>query len=363
MIYSMVRELAANARSPCRASPWFPKKPPNAFATGRNPENSVVAVTEGILRLLSPEELKGVLAHEIAHIANHDILIQTVAGVMASTIVSIANFMQFAAIFGMGRSSEDGEGGGSNPLMAIVLAILAPIAASLISSPSPARANTSPTPARRATAGSPSPSPPRSASSSHGTSAFPCRTATPPRRKCSSSPPLRRRHGQAVQHPPRHQRPHRPSPRNGGRQIKISGGQGHCPRPPGKTLWTALEMPVHSPEFTAPPPFTVHFLHVSKEDGFRIRRKPDAEPFLLIPEQSDTPLATNRKEYVSFPPLRLALKASILFNERERPPARPPRHPKGPRKKRRRGRGHFPFFRRVPLPAASIILDAGRIFQ
>ena len=87
---------------------------------------------ECILRLLSPEELKGVLAHEIAHIANRDILIQTVAGVMASTIVSIANFMQFAAIFGMGRSSEDGEGGGSNPLMAIVLAILAPIAASLI---------------------------------------------------------------------------------------------------------------------------------------------------------------------------------------------------------------------------------------
>ena len=110
MIYSMVRELAANAQIP------MPR----------------IAVTEGILRLLSPEELKGVLAHEIAHIANRDILIQTVAGVMASTIVSIANFMQFAAIFGMGRSSEDGEGGGSNPLMAIVLAILAPIAASLI---------------------------------------------------------------------------------------------------------------------------------------------------------------------------------------------------------------------------------------
>ena len=91
----------------------------------------MVAVTEGILRLLSPEELKGVLAHEIAHIANRDILIQTVAGVMASTIVSIANFMQFAAIFGMGRSDENGEGGG-NPLMALVLAIVAPIAASLI---------------------------------------------------------------------------------------------------------------------------------------------------------------------------------------------------------------------------------------
>ena len=117
MIYSMVRELAANAQIPMPRIAVVPEEAPNAFATGRNPENSVVAVTEGILRLLSPEELKGVLAHEIAHIANRDILIQTVAGVMASTIVSIANFMQFAAIFGMGRSSEDGEGGGSNPLM------------------------------------------------------------------------------------------------------------------------------------------------------------------------------------------------------------------------------------------------------
>ena len=121
MIYSMVRELAANAQIPMPRIAVVPEEAPNAFATGRNPENSVVAVTEGILRLLSPEELKGVLAHEIAHIANRDILIQTVAGVMASTIVSIANFMQFAAIFGMGRSSEDGEGGGSNPLMAASL--------------------------------------------------------------------------------------------------------------------------------------------------------------------------------------------------------------------------------------------------
>lgn len=131
MIYQMVRELTANAGIPMPRIAVVPEQAPNAFATGRNPENSVVAVTEGILRLLSPEELKGVLAHEIAHIANRDILIQTVAGVMASTIVSIANFMQFAAIFGMGRSDENGEGGG-NPLMALVLAIVAPIAASLI---------------------------------------------------------------------------------------------------------------------------------------------------------------------------------------------------------------------------------------
>ncbi len=130
MIHAMVRDLAVQAGVPMPRICVVPEQAPNAFATGRDPEHSVVAVTEGIVRLLSPEELKGVLAHEMAHIANRDILIQTVAGVMASTIVSIANFMQFAAIFGMGRSDEDGEG--SNPLMAFMLAILAPIAASLI---------------------------------------------------------------------------------------------------------------------------------------------------------------------------------------------------------------------------------------
>lgn len=131
MIYQMVGELSANAGIPMPRICVVPEEAPNAFATGRNPENSVVAVTEGIVRLLSPGELRGVLAHEIAHIANRDILIQTVAGVMGSAIVSLANFMQFAAIFGGMRSSDD-EGGGSNPLMALVLAIVAPIAATLI---------------------------------------------------------------------------------------------------------------------------------------------------------------------------------------------------------------------------------------
>ncbi len=130
MIHAMVRDLAAQAGVPMPRICVVPEQAPNAFATGRDPDHSVIAVTEGIVRLLSPEELKGVLAHEMAHIANRDILIQTVAGVMASTIVSIANFMQFAAIFGIGRNDEDGEG--SNPLMALMLAILAPIAASLI---------------------------------------------------------------------------------------------------------------------------------------------------------------------------------------------------------------------------------------
>lgn len=132
LLHRMVAELAANAGIPKPRVCVIPEDAPNAFATGRDPEHGVVAVTDGIMRILSPEELRGVIAHEIGHIANRDILIQTVAGVLASVIVSIANFMQFAAIFGMGRSSEDGEGGGGNPLMAIVLAILAPIAASLI---------------------------------------------------------------------------------------------------------------------------------------------------------------------------------------------------------------------------------------
>lgn len=131
MIYAMVRDLSARANIPMPRLCVIPEQAPNAFATGRDPEHGVVAVTEGIVRLLSPDELRGVIAHEIAHIANRDILIQTVAGVMASTIVSVANFMQFAAIFGMGRNNNE-EGGGSNPLMAIVLAIVAPIAASLI---------------------------------------------------------------------------------------------------------------------------------------------------------------------------------------------------------------------------------------
>lgn len=130
MIHAIVRDLAAAAGIPMPRICVTPEQAPNAFATGRNPEHGVVAVTEGIVRLLSPEELRGVLAHEIAHIANRDILIQTVAGVMASTIVSIANMMQFAALFGgLNRNSEEG---GGNPLAALVLAMVAPVAAALI---------------------------------------------------------------------------------------------------------------------------------------------------------------------------------------------------------------------------------------
>ncbi|MFV0347679.1 MAG: zinc metalloprotease HtpX [Halodesulfovibrio sp.] len=130
-LHRMVEELAHNAGIPKPRICVIPQDAPNAFATGRNPEHGVVAVTSGIMRLLSPEELKGVLAHEIGHIANRDILVQSVAGVLASAIVTVANMMQWMAIFGMGSNNNDEEGG-SNPFADLLLAFLAPVAASLI---------------------------------------------------------------------------------------------------------------------------------------------------------------------------------------------------------------------------------------
>jgi len=100
-----------------------PHAQPNAFATGRNPQNAVVAVTEGILQLVSREELEGVLAHELAHIKNHDMLLQTFTATLAG---AISNLAQFGLFFG-GRDDED-----SSPVAGIAMAILAPIAAMLI---------------------------------------------------------------------------------------------------------------------------------------------------------------------------------------------------------------------------------------
>lgn len=130
MLHRMVEDLAKNAGIPKPRVAVIPDDSPNAFATGRNPDNAVVAVTEGIVKLLSPDELRGVVAHEIGHVANRDILIQSVAGVLASVIMMIANMMQWAAIFGVG-GDRDGEGGG-NIFTIMLMAILAPIAASLI---------------------------------------------------------------------------------------------------------------------------------------------------------------------------------------------------------------------------------------
>ncbi len=127
-LHNIVGELSQKAGIPKPRVYIIPQDSPNAFATGRNPQNGVVAVTQGILKILSPEELKGVLAHEMGHIWNRDILIQTVAATLAGTIMFVANMVQWAAIFGMGGDEDEG----GNPVMALVLAIIAPIAASLV---------------------------------------------------------------------------------------------------------------------------------------------------------------------------------------------------------------------------------------
>ena len=128
LIHELVDEMSARAGIPKPRIFLIPQDSPNAFATGRNPENAVVAVTRGIVNILNPDELRGVLAHELGHIANRDILIQTIAAVLAGTIVFVANILQFTAIFG-GMSDDEDRG---NPLAALAMAFLAPIAATLI---------------------------------------------------------------------------------------------------------------------------------------------------------------------------------------------------------------------------------------
>jgi len=130
MVYRIVRGLATRAGMPLPRIYLIPTDTPNAFATGRNPEHAVVAVTEGILRILDEEELEGVLAHELSHVKNRDVLISTIAATLAGAITYLAHMAQWAAMFG-GRSSSDDEGG-VNPIAAILMAVLAPIAAMLV---------------------------------------------------------------------------------------------------------------------------------------------------------------------------------------------------------------------------------------
>jgi heat shock protein HtpX len=129
-LVSMVEELSGRAGLPMPRVYVIPNEQPNAFATGRNPEHAAVAVTEGILRTLGKDELRGVLGHELAHVKHRDILIGTVAATMAGAISMVANMAQWAMIFGGGRSSNDEEGG--SPLGGILMIIIAPIAAMLI---------------------------------------------------------------------------------------------------------------------------------------------------------------------------------------------------------------------------------------
>jgi len=123
--YTMVRELAQQANLPMPRVYLIQEDQPNAFATGRNPEHAAVAATTGILKILSARELRGVMAHELAHVAHRDILISTISATMAGAIAALANF---AMLFG-GRS-EDGRP--ANPIAGILVAMLAPLAASLI---------------------------------------------------------------------------------------------------------------------------------------------------------------------------------------------------------------------------------------
>jgi heat shock protein HtpX len=129
-LYAIVRRLATRAGIPMPRVYLVPSETPNAFATGRNPQHAVVAVTEGIMRILDEEELEGVLAHELSHVKNRDVLISTIAATLAGAITYLAHMAQWAAMFG-GRSRDDEEGG-SNPIAMILLAILAPIAAMLV---------------------------------------------------------------------------------------------------------------------------------------------------------------------------------------------------------------------------------------
>jgi heat shock protein HtpX len=129
-LYAIVHRLATRAGIPMPRVYMIPSETPNAFATGRNPEHAVVAVTEGIMRILDEDELEGVLAHELSHVKNRDVLISTIAATLAGAITYLAHMAQWAAMFG-GRGRDD-EDGGSNPIAMILLAILAPIAALLV---------------------------------------------------------------------------------------------------------------------------------------------------------------------------------------------------------------------------------------
>ena len=130
-LHQTVARLTQRAGLPMPKVYVIPDQSPNAFATGRNPSHAAVAATEGILRLLDQRELEGVLAHELSHVKNRDILIGSVAATMAAAIMMVARMAQFAAMFGGGGRDSDREGG-SNPIALLATVILAPVAAMLI---------------------------------------------------------------------------------------------------------------------------------------------------------------------------------------------------------------------------------------
>lgn len=127
-LYDIVRRLSYKAGIPMPKVCIIPSDQPNAFATGRNPKNGVVAVTTGIMRILTKEELEGVIAHELAHIKNRDILVGTIAATIAGAISYLAQMAQWAMLFG-GRHDDEDRG---NPVVAIIMMIVGPIAALLV---------------------------------------------------------------------------------------------------------------------------------------------------------------------------------------------------------------------------------------
>jgi len=129
-LYRIVRNLTMRNQMPMPKIYIIPTETPNAFATGRNPEHAAVAVTEGIMRLLTPEELEGVLAHELAHVKNRDTLTSTIAATLAGAIMMLASMLRWSAIFGGMQSDDRDRGGGIFGLLAMT--ILAPLAATLI---------------------------------------------------------------------------------------------------------------------------------------------------------------------------------------------------------------------------------------
>ena len=126
--YAVVRELTQRADMPMPKLYVSPDMQPNAFATGRSPEHAAVAVTQGILQICDWDELRGVLAHEISHVKNRDILISSVAAAVATAIMYLAMMLRFAAIFGGGRDDDRG----ANPIALIAMSLLAPIAAGIL---------------------------------------------------------------------------------------------------------------------------------------------------------------------------------------------------------------------------------------
>jgi heat shock protein HtpX len=130
-LYGVVAELTSKASLPMPKVYIMENDTPNAFATGRNPEHAAVAVTSGILRILSRDELMGVIGHELSHILHRDILVSTIAATMAGAISILATMARWGALFG-GFRSDDDEGGGGNILVVLLVSIFASIAAMLI---------------------------------------------------------------------------------------------------------------------------------------------------------------------------------------------------------------------------------------